>query len=313
MAQRDYKIDGLKLFLIFLVVIGHLEYTDYGIMISKVAYTFHMPLFCLISGYVTNVDSDIKHRWLWVKKTFLVFVFAQTINVLLNYALGNYLSWKVLITPKFALWYLLSLIFWRIILWVALKKYNSITQIIISLALMCIMGFVPIDKEMSFQRTFAFFPFFILGHVIRKDNYLIRLEAINPYISISATVIGLVIARFFTPWFYAPSEHFNNAEDLIIRIIQTALASYLCLSILCLSRKINLPDCISTFGKYTIWIYIGHTYIVILLTHFFTNKGIIFNLIEVLLITLTICVFFIVIGVLWDKFATRKRFSSNHM
>ena len=28
---RDMRIDGIKLFLIFLVVLGHLSYDDYGI------------------------------------------------------------------------------------------------------------------------------------------------------------------------------------------------------------------------------------------------------------------------------------------
>lgn len=43
--ERDAKIDGLKFILIFFVVLGHLQYKDYGIELNKMIYSFHMPVF----------------------------------------------------------------------------------------------------------------------------------------------------------------------------------------------------------------------------------------------------------------------------
>lgn len=51
MMERDLRLDGLKFFLIFLVVLGHLHFNDYGIWIGYYIYSFHMPVFVLLSGF----------------------------------------------------------------------------------------------------------------------------------------------------------------------------------------------------------------------------------------------------------------------
>ena len=65
MGKRIALWDNLKLFLIFLVVLGHLsfDYFDSSQMfrtISMVIYTFHMPAFVFISGLFCkrSVNSD---------------------------------------------------------------------------------------------------------------------------------------------------------------------------------------------------------------------------------------------------------------
>lgn len=62
--NRKYNYDNLKGILIFLVVVGHLLYT-YNYMNPKNAekitlfiYTFHMPLFMIISGLFSNKKTS---------------------------------------------------------------------------------------------------------------------------------------------------------------------------------------------------------------------------------------------------------------
>lgn len=58
--QRDLTIDTLKGFLIILVILGHLigSLNVYGgDKIWNFIYTFHMPLFVLISGYFQIMTS----------------------------------------------------------------------------------------------------------------------------------------------------------------------------------------------------------------------------------------------------------------
>lgn len=68
MGKRIALWDNLKLFLIFLVVLGHLsfDYFDSSQMfrtISMVIYTFHMPAFVFISGlFVKGVLTAILRR-----------------------------------------------------------------------------------------------------------------------------------------------------------------------------------------------------------------------------------------------------------
>ena len=69
-GQRDRKVDSLRGFLIILVVIGHVvQYVyspdnfDYNI-VFRLIYSFHVPAFMFLSGYVTYGRMEIK----WVIK-----------------------------------------------------------------------------------------------------------------------------------------------------------------------------------------------------------------------------------------------------
>lgn len=57
--RRNTFADSIKFFLMFLVVYGHLmqehiEGNSVNATIYCFIYTFHMPLFLLLSGYFTN-------------------------------------------------------------------------------------------------------------------------------------------------------------------------------------------------------------------------------------------------------------------
>ena len=71
--MRDNRIDSLKGFLIVLVVLGHLlreccDLNGFNLNMTIYIYSFHMPLFILISGFFTRVKSDKKLFWGGVKK-----------------------------------------------------------------------------------------------------------------------------------------------------------------------------------------------------------------------------------------------------
>jgi fucose 4-O-acetylase-like acetyltransferase len=58
MEGRNRNIDGLKGFLIVMVIVGHIlqgkVLDNFG---RYVIYSFHMPLFVGLSGYLLNIDS----------------------------------------------------------------------------------------------------------------------------------------------------------------------------------------------------------------------------------------------------------------
>ena len=56
--MRDLKLDGLKFIMIFLVVLGHLSYNDWGMETGLLIYSFHMPVFVFLSGYFTSRSTD---------------------------------------------------------------------------------------------------------------------------------------------------------------------------------------------------------------------------------------------------------------
>lgn len=54
--ERDKSIDIIKAILICLVVVGHISHS--GSVIHRYIYTFHMPVFFIISGYLNNFAQN---------------------------------------------------------------------------------------------------------------------------------------------------------------------------------------------------------------------------------------------------------------
>lgn len=107
---RNLRLDGLKLFLIVLVVVGHcIEPTRYINSVSgwlySVIYSFHMPLFVFLSGYFAKISSFAE----WKKKGFK---FLETFLVIMIPQFLFYRSWHVFVNPENSGWYLLSLTWW---------------------------------------------------------------------------------------------------------------------------------------------------------------------------------------------------------
>ena len=73
-SVRKYNYDNLKGILIFLVVLGHLLYSNeynniVGNILLRLIYSFHMPVFMIISGHFskkTNKDNFYKYIFLFI-------------------------------------------------------------------------------------------------------------------------------------------------------------------------------------------------------------------------------------------------------
>ena len=75
MTERNQQIDALKGFAIFLVIIGHVIYWSDIANYSKnllfiMIYTFHVPLFFFISGYLIYNRFGPK-TFTWINKKFI--------------------------------------------------------------------------------------------------------------------------------------------------------------------------------------------------------------------------------------------------
>jgi len=157
-SKRDYLFDNLKVLLIFLVVFGHsLEnYIDNNMVLRSIyffIFMFHMPLFIYISGYFSkNIDKCRKNA---SKDLLMPFIF---FNIIWYVSIGKldrpiyYAGWT--------LWYLLSLFLWRFFL----KDIIKVKWILgLSIILGLLIGFYDMSIDLlSFSRTFAFFPFFLI-------------------------------------------------------------------------------------------------------------------------------------------------------
>lgn len=277
--SRSPYWDTLKGLLILLVILGHCG-TALSEGLISVIYAFHMPLFVFVSGYFSKKQPIISKQ---NKKLAIIYLIFDTIYILLDVSNGNF-SMNRLMIPSFALWYILSLIYWRCALQIIPNKWieKPVYLIIGSLALALTAGFIPVGNEMSFQRTFSFWPFFIAGFYLRKYDGIKIVRMQNKWLSSIMLVLLFVVAYYCLPPFYA-NNPYDTIDDIWMRGLQILLASAICLCILViLPEKIGK---ITIIGQYTLLIYLLHPPLVKILKVISAKIGYSPNLLIALIIT----------------------------
>lgn len=194
--NRDLFWDTLKLFLIFLVIYGHIieRYAQIGTFncaMWKWIYLFHIPLFVFVSGRFSHTSDNIRfwNKIVHLFETYLFFQLLFSIDLLIDGNLGG----AFLTTPYLHLWYLLSLIMWRLLLFYTPKYIlvNRLRIVIISFFISLLAGYIPIGMQFSLQRTLTFLPFFVLGYYSVEFDFLKYLNRI-PYM----LAMGILFAPF---------------------------------------------------------------------------------------------------------------------
>lgn len=144
MEHRIKELDYLKSILILLMVAFHLVYIgDKYPYIKQIVYTFHMPAFLIISGYLTNVQKDIRSfmkKLLWI---FIPYLCMETGYVLMSHILpvrenvpeisSSILLHKIFIKPLGPYWYLHTLIICSLLYYLTFRytRMKTISQVII--------------------------------------------------------------------------------------------------------------------------------------------------------------------------------------
>lgn len=144
MEHRIKELDYLKSILILLMVAFHLVYIgDKYPYIKQIVYTFHMPAFLIISGYLTNVQKDIRSfmkKLLWI---FIPYLCLETGYVLMSHILpvrenvpeisSSILLHKIFIKPLGPYWYLHTLIICSLLYYLTFRytRMKTISQVIL--------------------------------------------------------------------------------------------------------------------------------------------------------------------------------------
>ncbi len=273
--KRDIRIDSIKGLLILLVVIGHqiepfIQGSRLTHAIFLLIYSFHMPLFVMISGYLTNPSPDSRKFWRGELILFEALVVFQTIRCLLTTMYFGF-SPSMLITPEWTLWYLLSLIFWRLFLFVACRvgQIRKVLLILLgaSVILAIAFGFIPVGTEFSFQRTFYFFPFFVAGALLNDlRKHIPDFRPSRPAIVVAAVLsVACMIYVAYSiklhpdtcPFF--GNSYYGDGYDALTRLC--CLVTGLCISLL-IFRYFKAIRIFALLGASSLTIYLFHTFIV---------------------------------------------------
>ena len=269
MNKREPFWDNAKILLMVLVVLGHIfpiDKTGSNLATYNLIFSFHMPLFVFISGYFTKIDE---HQKFWrgigkLAETFIVFTIIHICVLLLQ---GESFKENWLIVPRWTLWYLVSLICWRLILYYSppVVLSNSRLVILLAFSLCLILGWIPVGKSFSFHRTFSFLPFFMLGYLSRRWPSWIDRGRIRPLLSIVCfVVIWLMwyVLRFNNTIILQDFGYFHYDSPfgaLVFRICYLILASVLSICFLSLIPKKEYKW--THFGRYTLFVYMWHSVI----------------------------------------------------
>lgn len=242
---RDFYWDSLKWVLIALVVYGHAlarlsNIPESGLSqgISNFIYFFHMPLFVFISGRF----SHVKERNKYVKGIFKLielYITFQILHSIYLYLAGTIVSlYSFLLIPKFSLWYLICLVWWRCLVLLLGEKYlenNKILVIIISLCLCLLSGFIPVGKELGFQRIFGYLPFFVLGYYSIDYQILAFIKKTPFYISslflITAFAVIVIFFNMDMPMMNM-TWPYGNDYGMFDRLFFLVLSSFFCISVI---------------------------------------------------------------------------------
>lgn len=262
--ERNYLFDNAKVILIFLVVFGHsLErYIDNNSALRCVyslIFLFHMPLFVFISGYFSkNIEKCRKNAVNDLLVPFLVF------NSIWYISNGN-LSFP-LYYAGWTLWYLLSLFFWRFFLKDILKiKWAFLGSVIFGVLIGALDKY---SSLLSISRTFAFFPFFLLGYysnekTIEKINSIPKVISYVGLLSIGVGVYFVSNMNVISYKFLYMSQSYesfglNLAYGAVLRLSMYLVAIVLSVFVMNIISKDKIF--LSRFGASTLMIYLGHIY-----------------------------------------------------
>lgn len=316
---RDDSIDTLKFVLMCFVIFGHclevfqLHKSFFLGRIYQFIYLFHMPLFVFISGYFLNRTQE-KGRFysgiLFILETYIVFQLPAYVLSSIH-GIKNPIS---LFDPTWAMWYLPSLIIWRVIVYNLPSSIISNKTLVLSLLLIfSILGGLVDYTHFAFQRIITFFPFFVIGYYCKTDGLLSKVKRIPRGLSIVvivAALVGLFIVNVPTSnLFYQNAPYYSQpisvGKGLLFRgewYVVTIVLSCVILSLLLDIKSQKL----AYYGRFTLLFYVCHVFFFNYFRIFISELGLANYPI------LSLVVFFVVVSVLcWISKHIISRFITN--
>ena len=298
---RDDIWDNYKGILIFLVVFGHFLYHYYlkfpKSLMNKIVifiYSFHMPAFVFCSGYFSKSNNSKSKKS--ISKFIIQYIVFDSFLMLYYYYINN--DYPNIFLPKLSYWYLLSLSFWRMII-PFLENENFL--IFKSFFFALIIGYSPncSTNNLSFRRTFAFFPFFVLGYYFKDEDF----KKIMNFIQKIKIIVILFLFLFSYILFYLLIKHkisFTENSLLmfkyrynkeIIKRIQLFIIALIMSFLLLFSLPNKKIPIITMIGRNSLYIYLFHIVFTLLFRRYFglkinLNKLILYSFILTIIITL---------------------------
>ena len=283
--KRDLYWDSLKFVLIFLVVLAHCvaSYRPAG-GINQALYnsllTFLMPSFIFVSGMFSQMKDRGKYK-IGILRIFETYFVLQTIKVGIDiipeliYDTATLKSiTATIVSPQFGAWYLLSLVFWRLIVLYVPEKFlgGGKTIIIVSACFFISLfgGFIPVGKQLSLQRTMTLLPFFFMGYYAKNIDVKKYIAKIPPLLAVGVLLSVFLIYFLYMNYdlkfvlygwsSYWSIDGFSPFELFLVRGI--FLISAILTGLMVMRLTPTKSTCFSQWGRITFFIYAYHLFVI---------------------------------------------------
>lgn len=274
-SRRSQYFDNAKFMLIFLVVFGHVisplkEKDNLLNTLYTFIFLFHMPAFIMISGYFAKGYRKKGYFIKSIKKILIPYVIFQIIYSLFYFLSGESTSLHInFFQPHWTLWFLMSLFCWNIFLYLfaRLGWYGFILAVALGVGI----GYIDnIGSFLSLSRTFVFFPYFLFGFLLQKEQFknIIQNKFSLP-IGILILIVTVIIFTMGLPkdptaWLLGDTSYAGMGEkqitDGFIRAFQYAATLIVVFGFLSLIPTNEYK--VTKIGQRTLYVYLFHGFII---------------------------------------------------
>lgn len=271
---------------IILVVLGHaiqkndIDYQNN--LLCNLIYSFHMPLFFLVSGYLVYKNINSSH-FKWIKnKAFylliphiifnLIYYFASATdipnfeNFPANYSFIQYVKESLLInTGEWFLWSLFTIFLFMLLIDFVNSRVNNILFVAFTISLVLALWSIP-DLGKDYLRIYQlqwFLPFSIVGYFLAKYK-----DVFQKYI-IAIFLLGLVgyplimcLSYFRGEWGIVQTQYFlyylsdGNITPYLLYVQAFCGISLVFIASLLVVKQQFLAKSISWLGSITLGVYL---------------------------------------------------------
>lgn len=273
--DRIKWIDTCKGIAMILVILGHSHLPK---ILQSFIYSFHMPLFFFLSGYVFNVKNTFKEFSIKKLKTLyipylvfslVIYIFDFTMYFISNKIHKNYnfnfvnriigiiLPWRGVFSG--VLWFLICLVVMEFIMWFIIKASKNNNKIIIAItSIITIIGVIYIKLiglalPFYIDVVFITFIYFSLGYSL-KSSKLLRNIKLN---KVSIGIITMILfITYYINYLDLGKTNVELYESKIGNVVLYFLSAFSGIIIfVVISKKFEKSKILNFLGKNTLIYY----------------------------------------------------------
>ena len=258
-------VDSLKGFAIILVILGHISSP-----LSRLIYSFHMPLFFIASGFFLNPRNELKREIIksikrLFKPFFIYLLLGFIVEFLKRYFLDRgqlkledftgaliYMDYdRLLGTYAFVLWFLPALFIGKTFVYLILKYSRFLILEILLIAIAFLIG-CNFNFPFAIDDGLLSSPYIFIGYYFYKNKDVLTNKTTAFVLLILLLIISLVCG---VPELNISTKYF---ESILINLIWTCALSFLLFKLFC-NLKINLKA-LEYLGINSLLIFLIHPY-----------------------------------------------------